>query len=107
MMEDRELIRIDLVCSSYDVEPAFIDAIMEHGLIEVTIVDEVRFVEAAQISDLEKIIRMHYDLDINLAGIETINHLLHRIGEMREELTMLQNRLRFFEKSYNPYTESD
>lgn len=99
MMEEKEMIRIDLICSCYNVEPAFIDAVLDHGLIEVTTVNEVRFVDSGQISDLEKIIRLHYDLDINLEGIETITHLLHRMRELREELNMLQNRLRFFENT--------
>lgn len=97
-MEDKELIRIDVICSSYEVEPDFIDAVMDHGLIEVTTVDENRFVDAGQIRDLEKIIRLHYELDINLAGIETITHLLQRMQDLREELTMLRNRLQFLEE---------
>jgi hypothetical protein len=42
---------------------------------------------------LEKFVRLHYDLDINLEGIETINYLLERIEEMQKEIVNLRNKL--------------
>ena len=98
-MATNDLIRVELICSSYSVEPSFIDSLYELGLIEITVVDENKFLEATKINDLEKMIRMHYDLDINLEGIETISHLLNQIYRLQEEMNMLKNRLRFFENS--------
>jgi len=40
---------------------------------------------------LEKFVRMHYDLDINVEGIETINYLLQKIEEMQMEILRLRN----------------
>ncbi|HUR31587.1 MAG TPA: chaperone modulator CbpM [Saprospiraceae bacterium] len=99
MMATDELIRVELICSSYSVESSFIDSLYDLGLIEITIVDENKFLEAQRINDLEKMIRMHYDLDINLEGIETISHLLNQINRLHEEMNMLKNRLRFFENA--------
>ena len=98
-MENEKLIRVELICSSYSVEPSFIDSLFELGLIEITTVDENRFLEAERINDLEKMIRLHYDMDINLEGIETISHLLNQINRLQNEMNMLRNRLRFFENS--------
>jgi chaperone modulatory protein CbpM len=99
MMATDDLIRVELICSSYSVEPSFIDSLYELGLIEITVVDENKFLEAQRINDLERMIRMHYDLDINLEGIETISHLLQQINRLQEEMNMLKNRLRFFENT--------
>ena len=41
--------------------------------------------------------RMHYDLDINMEGIDVIAHLLKRIDSLQQELKMAKNRLRLFE----------
>lgn len=93
-MENEEMIRIELICTGYNVEPSFIDSLQDFGLIEIRTVDESRFVEATKINDLEKMIRLHYDLDINIEGIETIFHLLERIEQLQENINELRNRLR-------------
>jgi hypothetical protein len=42
-------------------------------------------------------IRLHHELDINLAGIEAITHLLQRVENMHEEMRLLRNRLQRYE----------
>ena len=46
-----------------------------------------------EIHKLEKFVRLHYDLDINIEGIETINHLLEKIEEMQKEIVRLRNKM--------------
>jgi hypothetical protein len=41
--------------------------------------------------------RLHYDLDINLEGIEAITSLLNRVKSMQEEIRELRNRLEGYE----------
>jgi hypothetical protein len=41
--------------------------------------------------------RMHYDLDINMEGIDVISHLLKRIHNLQDELRITQNKLRLYE----------
>jgi phenylalanine-4-hydroxylase len=69
----------------------------ENGLIETVIIEEGRFIPEDRLSDIEKIIRLHYELDINLEGIEVIIHLLRRMEDTRREMTALKNRLRMYE----------
>jgi hypothetical protein len=66
-------------------------------LIEITTIEETRFIDTAQLQQLEKIVRFYYELDINLEGIETVTHLLQRIIAMQDEITRLKNRLRLYE----------
>ena len=54
------------------------DSLKEYGLVEFTLIDEAPFVTIKQLSELEKLIRLHYDLDINLEGIDAIIHLLKK-----------------------------
>jgi chaperone modulatory protein CbpM len=37
-------------------------------------------------------IRLHNELEINVAGIEAITHLLERVEQMQEEMRRLRNR---------------
>jgi hypothetical protein len=41
--------------------------------------------------------RMHYDLDINMEGIDVISHLLKRMNSLQDELRLTQNKLRLYE----------
>jgi hypothetical protein len=96
-METDEMIRIELICSSYNVESSFIDSLENAGLIQVNVIQDMRYLPVESISDLERMIRLHYDLEINLEGIETIIHLLNRISTLHQHLNEIENRLRFYE----------
>lgn len=96
-MEREDLIPADELCSHYQVEYSFITGLQEHGLIRMETISQTPGVPAGQLSDLERFIRLHYEMDINLEGIEAIHHLLHRVEEMQEQLNSLHNRLRLYE----------
>jgi hypothetical protein len=66
-------------------------------LIEITTIKETGFIDAGQLQQLEKFIRLYYELDINLEGIETITHLLQRIKSLQDEIITLKNRIRLYE----------
>ena len=96
-MERTDLILISEVCAYHHIPDVFVLQLQEAGLIEIVIEEEQSFLQLEQLSDLEKLIRMHTDLDINLEGIEAIGHLLKRIETMQHELRSLQRRLRLYE----------
>jgi len=50
-----------------------------------------------ELQTLEKLIRMHYELDINMQGIEAINFLLERVQNMQQEITYLKSKLNIYE----------
>lgn len=99
-METAYLISLEEFCASHDIEISFINSLKESGLIEITTIDEAVFIEADRLQQLEKFVRLYYELDINLEGIETINYLLQRISSMQAEITTLRNKLRIYETEY-------
>lgn len=96
-MQTEEMIIINEFCLHHHIDPGFIDALKNSGLIEVTITDEKSFMSESQLPHLEKLVRLHYEMDINLEGIETITYLLNRMTEMQQQITHLNNRLRIYE----------
>ena len=96
-MKTEYLISLDDFCACHDIEVTFIRSLHETGLIDITLIEEVSFLNLEQLQQLEKYIRFYYDLDINLEGIETITHLLFRVNAMQLEITNLRNRLRLYE----------
>ena len=98
-MKKKNLIAVNAFCTFHQVEFSFISSLQQSGLIEVTTIEGTEFIDAGQLSHLEKIMRLHYDLDINFEGIETITHLLQRIQTMQEKITSLRNRLHLYESN--------
>jgi len=96
-MQTRNLIDINEFCISHNIEISFINSLHQTGLIEITNIEETGFIDVSQLGHLEKIVRFYFDLDINLEGIETINHLLERMQKMQNEIITLKNRLRLYE----------
>ena len=87
-----ELIATADICTFHNVEYAFINSLNEAGLVQVQIVKQKAYVPEPDLQKLEKMIRMHHELEINVAGIEAIFHLLDRVEQMQEELRVLRNR---------------
>ena len=96
-MQTENLIDIDEFCASHKIKISFIKLLQKNGLIEITIIKEIGFIKTTKLLELEKVIHFFYELDINLEGIETITHLLLRINSLNSEITLLKNKLCFYE----------
>jgi len=96
-MQIENLIALDEFCAKHEIEISFIDSLQQNGLIEITTIENAWFIDSNQLLQLERFVRFYYELDINLEGIETINHLLERINVLQNELTTLKNRLGIYE----------
>ncbi|WP_298646381.1 chaperone modulator CbpM [uncultured Proteiniphilum sp.] len=80
----------------YEVEESFIESLREVGLVHVIHQDEERFIEYDDLSDLEQFVRWHYDMDINVEGIEALYHMLERIRSLQSEMDRIRSELQFY-----------
>jgi len=96
-MNVTSLIPAKVLCTYYDIEISFVDAVHNMGLIQIQLVERERFIHQDQISDLEKVIRLYNDLEINLEGIDIVFNLLEKEKALRNELKILKNRLAIYE----------
>lgn len=92
-MKTGDLVPAKDFCVHHNIEYSFISSLHNSGLIRVTSVKRSTFIHVDEMKKLEKFVRLHYDLDINLEGLETINHLLDKIESMHKELVQLRNRI--------------
>jgi len=106
-MANENLISADEFCVRYNAELSFITTLHEYGLIEVITIEENYFIDINQLQKLEQYTRWHYDLDINLEGIEVIDHLLDRVKNLQDEINSLQNRLRIYQESSRRIVNSE
>ena len=97
-MESADMIVLDEFCSSHQVEVSFVRSLEEHGLIETIVVNETLFIQGDELSKLEQIVRLHRELNINSEGVDAIINLLKQIENMQNEITLLRNKLNFYEE---------
>lgn len=95
---EKDLIAISTLCSYYKVELHFIDALQQTGLIEIQVIEQNQFIHQDQIGNLEKMIRLHRELNVNIEGIDIVFNLLEKEKRLREEVIALRNKLRLYEK---------
>ena len=96
-METKNLISVQLICKRYNVPVSFINTLQEYQLIEIIVEKDDFFIHTKQIKEVEKMMRLHYDLDINLEGVDAIYNLLRKVDSLEQEITTLHNKLRFYE----------
>ncbi|RYY31299.1 MAG: MerR family transcriptional regulator [Chitinophagaceae bacterium] len=96
-MEQQHMVTATDFCAHHHIQLTFIKSLSDYGLIEIQNVDDEIYLLPDQLNKLEKIVDLHFRMEINLEGIETIEYLLTRIHSMQEEIAVLKNRLRFYE----------
>ncbi|MDF3028013.1 MAG: hypothetical protein K0S23_2320 [Fluviicola sp.] len=89
-METANRISIEQCCVYYNIETSFVQKLDEHGLIELIHSDEALYITFEQLSDLEKYMHMHYELEINIEGLETIKYLLDQVYQLQKEVNRLK-----------------
>jgi hypothetical protein len=97
-MKSENMISATEFCECHHIEISFIDSLKEQGLIELASIEETQYIRASQLHILEKIVRLYYDLDINIEGIDAVINLLQRMEDMQHEIALLKNRLRLYEE---------
>ncbi len=92
-----DLIIVSEYCRKTNLDPFFLNQLEDTGLITIYIEDGERYFPTSELPDLERYIRMYYDLSINVEGIDAIRHLQHHIVELQEELNYLRSKLKLYE----------
>ena len=93
------MVLLEDFCMHHRIEVSFIHSLQERGMIDTVQRDMKVFLPASQLEPLEKILRLHFDLEINLEGIETITYLLNRVKTMQSQINQLNRRLSIYEQS--------
>ena len=96
-MEAINFIPLVQLCSHYKVETSFFKALNEAGLIEIITIEKVSCLHQDRINDVEKMIRIHHELNINIEGIDVVFNLLRKMDDLQIEINAVRSRLRLYE----------
>jgi hypothetical protein len=96
-MSTKEFIPLEQLCVHYEIEMSFFKGLMEHDLLRITTIEQTHYLHVDSLHELERILRLHQDLYINLEGIDSVLHLLNKIDALQRELGEIKKRLGLYE----------
>jgi hypothetical protein len=96
-MPDEEIILLETFCSYNQIDQNFVETLESHGLISFSYLENQRYIFRDEVVQLEKFSRMYYEMNINVPGIDALNHLLEKIKQLQKETESLKARLRIYE----------
>lgn len=85
-----ELILLNDFSENSGADLDFLLLLESEGLIEMAVYENRRYIPVSQLSELETFVRLHYDLAVNVEGIDVIRNLLQRMRTMERELAVLR-----------------
>ena len=100
-----DLIIIKEYCRQSHVDPSFIISLEEDGLIDIQVVDGERYFPVEKLGDLERFVRWHEDLSVNIEGIGVIHELMGRMHDMQRELDRMRRELRLYRAGLEHWEE--
>lgn len=81
---DERISREELV-KIYNIEITFFDELVDSGLINIQTENEIRYLLYEDLPSFEKFTNWHYDLDINLPGLEVIHNMLQKMEDLKQK----------------------
>lgn len=96
-MRTENLITVNDFCVYHNVEYTFVDYLADAGLVKVKIVNKTNYIPIDEIQKLERLVRLHNELEINEPGVAAINNLLQKLEDMQQEMSYLKSRLSLYE----------
>lgn len=84
----------------YNIEITFFDELVDNGLLNVETEDNVRYLIYEDLQVFEKFANWHYDLEVNLPGLEVIHHMLRKMDDLHQKNRDLMNKLSVISEKY-------
>jgi len=94
---DVNYISLTQVSTVYKTDLDFLGQLIDRGILNGELINDELCLSLDHLPLLEKFIRFHYDLNINLEGMEVIHHLLAKIDHLYNENIRLNNSIRYFQ----------
>lgn len=97
-MSEEHLIPVEQICVHHHVSESFVHALHDCGLVHIRRVATVEYLPTEEMRALEKLLRLHEDLQLDAETLDLVTGLLDRIEILQKKLTAAHARLRFYEE---------
>ncbi|MGW9685783.1 chaperone modulator CbpM [Flagellimonas sp. 2504JD1-5] len=97
-MKESIHISITEFCKYHYIKKSFVKKLADNQLIELLYIEKEPHIHHKELPKLEKMVRLHQDLNVNLEGIDVIQQLLQKMSELQNEVLMLRRKLDRFDE---------
>jgi hypothetical protein len=97
-MKKNNLILVESLCNHYEVELSVFWSLNDVGLIQIETIDDAAFIPETKLSDLDKIVRLHTELNLNWEAIDVVFNLLHQVDDLQIALKSVRQKLETYQK---------
>lgn len=98
-MATNNLVLVAQVCTHYQVEVSFVETLHSYGLLPLVEQPDGKYLPSDALTELEKMMHLHYELGINMEGLDAIGNLLRQIADLQHALQLAENKLQRYEES--------
>lgn len=84
----------------YNIEITFFDELVDSGLLHIETDNEIRYLMYEDLPTFERFANWHYDLEINLPGLEVINSMLQKMKNLNQINRELMQKLSAINEKY-------
>ncbi|WP_192938383.1 MULTISPECIES: chaperone modulator CbpM [Flagellimonas] len=92
-MEKKNHISLRTFCERHGVQESFVYSMYEFELVQMDQGQGEALLSMEELPLLEKMVRLHRELDINPEGIQAIHHLLQQVEDLQKEVMSLRRKL--------------
>ena len=96
-MKKATYIYIEEFCTNYGIEASLIHQLVEFEIVSIERSGNREMIEIEELPNLEKMVRLHKELEINPQGLQAVHHLLKQVTNLQDEILVLRRKLRAFE----------
>ncbi|AZA60997.1 MULTISPECIES: chaperone modulator CbpM [Chryseobacterium] len=84
----------------YNIEITFFDELVDSGLLNIETDNEIRYLMYEDLPTFERFTNWHYDLEINLPGLEVIHNMLQKMENLNQINRELMQKLSAISDKY-------
>lgn len=84
----------------YNIEITFFDELVDSGLLNIETDNEICYLMYEDLPTFERFANWHYDLEINLPGLEVINSMLQKMENLNQINRELMQKLSLINEKY-------
>ncbi|ANF51711.1 MerR family transcriptional regulator [Chryseobacterium glaciei] len=84
----------------YNIEITFFDELVDSGLLTIQTENEIRYLMYEDLPVFERFTNWHYDLEINLPGLEVIHDMLNKMEDLKRKNRELMIKLSGISSKY-------
>jgi len=92
-MKEEHYISIKTFCERHGVRESFVYSMYEYEILQVEYDEDDGKLHVEDLPLLEKMVRLHNELNINPEGIQAVYHLLNQVESLQQEVTSLKKKL--------------